>query len=243
MTINGAIDLLDGQKPNGYPEENKRAWLDKLDRMVFREVIETHEGGPESFDGYDALTDGDTELLIPDEFRDVYLYWLYAMVDFANQEMQRYGNSMLMFNNSYLEFTSWWNRTHMPVQKRIVGARGYASREPARGGKASFAGTTPSYTLEIEGYDLTDMSVYLTIIGASGAMVSRTNGDLVISGDETGSVIAFRLTQAETMALGPGTAQVQVRFIDGDGKALATDIGEIRIDRTLQPGVIEYREA
>ena len=124
MTINGAIDFLDGQKPNAYPEENKRAWLDKLDRMVFREILETHEGGPEDFAGYDAQTDGETVLLIPDEFRDVYLYWLCAMVDFANQETQRYTNSMIMFNSAYADFGNWWNRTHMPKTARIRGAEG-----------------------------------------------------------------------------------------------------------------------
>ena len=128
MTINGIIDLLDGQKPNAYPEANKRAWLDKLERMAFREIFETHEGGPEDFEGYDEETDGDTELLIPDEFRDVYIYWLCAMIDFANNEMSRYRDSSVAFNNAYLEFGSWWNRTHMPLSARIRGAEGRIRR-------------------------------------------------------------------------------------------------------------------
>ena len=121
MTINGIIDALDARKPNAYEQATKIDWLDKLDRMVYREVLETHEGGPESFDGYTEATDGETELLIPDEYKDVYIYWLWAMVDFANQEMQRYANSMTMFNTAYAEFGNWWNRTHEPKTARWKG--------------------------------------------------------------------------------------------------------------------------
>lgn len=128
MTIDKIIDLVDAQKPNAYPSEVKIAWLDKMDRMAFQEIIATHEEGQESFEGYDEDTDGETELLIPDEFWKVYLYWLYAMIDFANQEIQRYGNSMIMFNSEYAQFGNWYNRTHMPKQTWIKGAGGRIRR-------------------------------------------------------------------------------------------------------------------
>lgn len=128
MTIDRIIDLLDAQKPNAYGQETKINWLDKLDRMAFLEVISTHEGGPDSFEGYTEETPGDTELLIPDEFKDVYIHWLYAMVDYANQELQRYGNSMIMFNNNYAQYANWYNRTHMPLTARIRGAEGRVRR-------------------------------------------------------------------------------------------------------------------
>lgn len=122
MTINAMLQLVDGQKPNGYDDRTKIHWLDQLDRMAFREVIATHEDGVETFDGYDEDTDGNTELLIPDDFSQVYVYWLYAMIDFANQEMSRYTNSMIMFNTAYGDYQSAWNRTHMPLGERIRGA-------------------------------------------------------------------------------------------------------------------------
>lgn len=102
-------------------------------------------------------------------------------------------------------------------------------------------GTTPTYTLTISGYDLTEMTVYVTVRGAFGKLITKTGDDLSISTDETGSVIAFRLTQAETLELNTGRAEVQVRFIDAQGVALATDIGEIAVERVLLPGEIEYR--
>lgn len=122
MTINGIIDIVDEQKPNGYSEGLKKQWLDQLDRMAFREIVATHEGGAEAFDGYTDETDGETELLIPDDYKMVYIYWLYAMIDFANQEMTRYTNSMIMFNSAYADYGNAWNRTHMPKGETIRGA-------------------------------------------------------------------------------------------------------------------------
>lgn len=59
-------------------------------------------------------------------------------------------------------------------------------------------GTTPTYTLGIDGYDLSNMTVYVTIQGIYGQQVTKTGADLSIASDETGSTIVFRLTQEET---------------------------------------------
>ena len=122
MTINQIIDLLDAQKPNAYSDAVKREWLNQIDGMAFREVIATHEGGIDGFDGYGPETDGETELLLDDDFKNVYVYWMYAMIDFANQELTRYTNSMIMFNNEYGTWSAWYNRTHMPRTAHIKGA-------------------------------------------------------------------------------------------------------------------------
>jgi len=82
---------------------------------------------PAPFEGYkwsdpEDLQDGDTVLLIPDDFRQVYVYWMGAMIDFANMEMARYTNSMVMFNTAYADYANAWNRTHMPLGAAIRGA-------------------------------------------------------------------------------------------------------------------------
>ena len=58
--------------------------------------------------------------------------------------------------------------------------------------------------------------------------------------DDGTSVIAFRLSQTQTLSFREGKAEVQVRFIDAEGIAKATDIKPIAIERILQPGVITY---
>lgn len=84
---------------------------------------------PEPFEGYKwkdvtDLQDGDTVLLIPDEFSQVYVDWMFAMIDYTNQEMSRYTNSMIMFNAHYADFANVWNRTHRPIGTFVKGAGG-----------------------------------------------------------------------------------------------------------------------
>lgn len=123
MTIKKIIELVDRQKPNQYDEADKIHWLSQMDYMVYREVISTHEGGAESFDGYTAA-DAEKQVLGGDEFADMYVKWLYAMIDFANQEIDRYSNSMIMFNSLYADFCNAYNRAHMPRQVYVSGCGG-----------------------------------------------------------------------------------------------------------------------
>ena len=123
MTINEAIEICDRQKPNGYTAEDKIHWLSKLDQMIFDEIIDRHEDGPEVFGGYREDADGQTILLADDAYADMYVKWLFAQIDFANAEIARYNNSMSMFNALYSAFAASYTRSHMPKQMAYIDAR------------------------------------------------------------------------------------------------------------------------
>jgi hypothetical protein len=125
MKIFEAIDLCDRQKPNAYSREDKIHWLSKLDGMIYENIISRHEGGPEKFDGYGPETDDGEELLAEDMYADMYVKWLFAQIDFANAEMDRYNNSVAMFNALYGEYKRAYTRKHMPKQPAYIkGTRG-----------------------------------------------------------------------------------------------------------------------
>lgn len=71
------------------------------------------------FDGYNAETPLDTELIVPHPYDDVYRYWLEAQIDYANGEYAKYNNSMSMFNEAYSAFYRYYHKTHMPKGKNI----------------------------------------------------------------------------------------------------------------------------
>lgn len=100
-------------------------------------------------------------------------------------------------------------------------------------------GTTPTYTLFVEGHDLTGTTVFVTFKNDRRKLV-LSGERLSVTGGEEESIVAFGLTQEETLALKEGTAQIQVRFIDSAGVAYATDIGKVTVGKVLQEGVIEY---
>lgn len=119
MKIIDAINRIDSLKHNTYTQADKVAWLSTLDGMVKHHIIDTHEGGVDTFNGYDGSTDLQTELLIPEPYAEVYLRWMEAQVDYYNGEYEKYNNSMDMFNTAYNGYKNYYNRTHMPKGKKI----------------------------------------------------------------------------------------------------------------------------
>lgn len=118
MTIIEAINAVDALKPNSYEQIEKIKWLSTLDGVIKREIIDTHEGADDVvFNGYSGETPLEKKLLIEAPYDEVYIMWLQAQIDYANQEFGKYNNSMMMYNNSYNAFWRYYNRTHLPLSK------------------------------------------------------------------------------------------------------------------------------
>ena len=116
MTIQDAIARTDTLKFNTYEMADKISWLSKLDWMLKRLIINTHEGAEEiPFSGYNADTDPETELLAPAPYDEMYLRWLEAQIDLANGEIEKYNASIMLFNTEYGAYENYYNRNHMPL--------------------------------------------------------------------------------------------------------------------------------
>ena len=116
MTVAEAISIVDKLRPNQYRDTFKIKWLSKLDGLIFKEVFQTHADSPiESFDGYDENAQN-TELLVPYPYdEDIYNYFLQAQIDKENGETGKYNQSITLYNNAFLAFQNWYNRTHAPL--------------------------------------------------------------------------------------------------------------------------------
>ena len=117
MTLLEAIAKIDALKPNGYRQEDKTAWLSSLDGMIMAEIIGEYEGETGSFSGYGMDTPGDTVLLVPAPFDEIYLYWLEAKIDYYDREFTKYNNAMAMYNSAWEAFAAYYGRNHMPKRK------------------------------------------------------------------------------------------------------------------------------
>jgi hypothetical protein len=120
MNIREIITTVDRLKPNNYTDADKILWLSLIDARVFSEIFGTHEGAEiDSFDGYTLETDDTTELLIPFPYaEEIYRYWLEAQIDFANQEINKFNNDTAMFNQKWMDYANYYNRTHLPLQTK-----------------------------------------------------------------------------------------------------------------------------
>ena len=118
MTIIDAINGLDALKHNTYTQSDKVGWLSRLDTMIKKHIIDTHEGAEDViFNGYNDSTDINTELLAPEPYDEMYLRWMEAQIDYSNGEYNKYNNAIQMFNTSYESFNNYYNRNHMPKGK------------------------------------------------------------------------------------------------------------------------------
>lgn len=116
MKIIEAITKLDALKFNTYTRSDKVEWLSRLDNMVKKHIIDTHEGAENVvFTGYDDSTDLQTELLVPPPHDEMYLRWMEAQIDYHNAEYDKYNNAIIMFNAAYEAYQSYYTRNHLPV--------------------------------------------------------------------------------------------------------------------------------
>lgn len=120
MKIIEAINRIDSLKHNIYSQNDKVAWLSRLDSNIKRLIIDTHEGGEKiTFTGYDDKTDLNTEMLVPAPFDEMYLRWLEAQIDYTNGEYDKYNNAITMYQTAYDAYANFYNRTHMPKKRNF----------------------------------------------------------------------------------------------------------------------------
>lgn len=139
MKISEAINRTDALKPNQYTPEQKMLWLSELDARIYNDILLTHEDNPfekapeepteDTDDVADDVveeeetpmfpyTDEETTLIAEFPYDCMYISYLQAKIDEANEETQRYQNSAAMFNAQYDDYARFYNRTHMPKQVR-----------------------------------------------------------------------------------------------------------------------------
>lgn len=105
-----------------------------------------------------------------------------------------------------------------------------------------YRGTTPNITLNVNGVDLSDASLWPTVIvtvenGRSKSDVNR--GKLIIANTEAGCSVTFALTQEQTLIMHKQQKTiVQLRAKDADGHAIATEIASVAVEDVIKDGEI-----
>lgn len=141
MTVAGIIEQYNSERPNQVLDSVKVGWLKKLESMIVKEVINTHEHDltdnskleltvsgstlfikkSGSLSNHIDTFDMDTELLVPEPYDDVYIYYLDQRIALQNNDTKRYNVSSAQYNNAYLCYQQYFNRTYktLPRKKRL----------------------------------------------------------------------------------------------------------------------------
>lgn len=99
MTPNKVIEIVDSIKPNSYDEETKLRWINELEGLVKRLVVQVDDVTPLYYPD-----DMDRELFISPPYEDVYQFYVEAKIDYYNKEFENYNNSVAVFEARFLEF-------------------------------------------------------------------------------------------------------------------------------------------
>ena len=113
MKANKVIERLDAIRPNSYSEEQKLDWINNLEEMVQRLVMQSQEIHSLSYP-----EDMDTELLITAPFDNLYGLYLESMIDYYNREYGYYNNSALMFETRFTEYKKSYIRGDITTSYR-----------------------------------------------------------------------------------------------------------------------------
>lgn len=119
MELGTLFAEVDELKPSQYDDSIKLKWLNEVEWRIVKEIIETHvpdESMSEfTFTGYTNDTPLETELIAKEPYAVLYKYYLFSMIDLANEEPDRYQNDAILFNQAYQDFANYWNRTHKSI--------------------------------------------------------------------------------------------------------------------------------
>lgn len=99
MTPNKVIETTDRLKPNSYSEEDKLNWINELEGMVQKLVIQS-----DNIKTYAYPDDMDKELLVSAPFDGIYALYLEAKIDYYNREYGNYNNSAMAFEAQFGEY-------------------------------------------------------------------------------------------------------------------------------------------
>lgn len=117
MTVQEAIAKVNDLKSNDYSEETMTEWLTNAENDYIDNIFNRAEGLDFEHVTYDYADD--QELMIPDPYSMVYVYFLSAMIDYWTQE-DTYNNSMTMYNNALQQFKNNFRRENRPKWRRRV---------------------------------------------------------------------------------------------------------------------------
>ena len=104
-----------------------------------------------------------------------------------------------------------------------------------------YRGTTPTlkFTINAE-VDLTAIEEVWITFNLSSEQITYTKDDVII--DPVDNTISLELSQEDTLRFNKREIEVQLRFLMDDGKAYASPIKNLVVNKILKNGVITAHE-
>ncbi len=114
MKLAELIAYVDSIRPNAYDKDVMTGWVNEIERQVWEQVINRAEDAVDYPGLYVYDANDETELLVDDSHKDVYVTYLLAQMDYANMELDRYNADSAMHQAAWDGYAAEYRRNHLP---------------------------------------------------------------------------------------------------------------------------------
>ena len=112
MTHDEIIKAIDTTRPNTAALAAKKAWITVLESKIHDHMTQFSESDVQI---------SSENLLLGEEYKDMYVYYAVSMIDLENQDIAMYNNSSAFFNQLFTAWQKKWRRENIPVQRKKGG--------------------------------------------------------------------------------------------------------------------------
>ncbi len=103
MRLSEAIEQVKKEKPHSFSMDHCTVFINEAEASV-----QEYLGIPaDEWKKYDWKEDGNAVLVAPEPYSALYVSWLKAKIDYANEEYESYATNQAQFEADFTEFKAW----------------------------------------------------------------------------------------------------------------------------------------
>lgn len=118
MTIRDLLNKISKEKPNSFSEAELISFVNEVEAEVAEELHLDAEDVPTYV--YEHDEDLDQVLIVPAPYDRLYISYVKAMIDYANEEYDSYANNQAQHVQDYRDFVDWVVRTGQATRTNVV---------------------------------------------------------------------------------------------------------------------------
>lgn len=115
------IEQYNTERPNNIADDVKLGWIKKVEGMIIREILETHEVSDlypeEGLEEHLASFGMDSELIAKEPYDDVYMFYMDMRNAYNVNDNRNYNGASTMYNNAMLTFQQYVNRNYEAINR------------------------------------------------------------------------------------------------------------------------------
>lgn len=118
MRIDEIIEEVRQMKPNVYSDAQMVQWINETEQDIHN-VLNMHKNEQSEFLPHESVGD---DVLLERVYKNIYVYYLYSQIDYANAEINLYNNDVSVYTQLFEDFSKRCRREKLPEKNiKITG--------------------------------------------------------------------------------------------------------------------------